>query len=168
MINEHKKGVKAMKYTAKAKPANPVAKNAGSTTISSAGSHYQGKDQKKKSKHGEQKHKKRELETHESFDGGGEYNDEASMVRNNLHTIVRCAKELNSMLSDDENMAEWVQEKIAVAANTMARVLDYVASEHEQGNQYSISEQFNRNGNYEQYLTKLLEHANTTPSRNKR
>lgn len=156
-----------MKYTAKSKPANPVAKHAGATTISSAGTHYQGKDQKKKAKHGEVKHKSKSMDMAEQFDGGGEYNDEAGMVRNNLHTIVRCAKELNSMLDSNENMAEWVQEKIAVAANTMARVLDYVASEHEQGNQYTISEQFDRKGNYEQYLSQLLEHANKSASRNK-
>jgi len=167
MLNEHKKGVKAMKYTAKSKPANPVAKHAGATTTSSAGAHYQGKDQKKKAKHGEVKHKSKSMDMAEQFDGGGEYNDEAGMVRNNLHTIVRCAKELNSMLDSNENMAEWVQEKIAVAANTMARVLDYVASEHEQGNQYTISEQYDRKGNYEQYLSQLLEHANKSASRNK-
>ncbi len=47
-----------MKYTAKPKTANPVAKHAGSTTISSAGAHYQGKDKKKAAKQGEVKHKK--------------------------------------------------------------------------------------------------------------
>ena len=156
-----------MKYTAKSKPSNPVAKHAGATTTSSAGAHYQGKDQKKKAKHGETKHKTKSMDMAEQFDGGGEYNDEAGMVRNNLHTIVRCAKELNSMLDSNENMAEWVQEKIAVTANTMARVLDYVASEHEQGNQYTISEQFDRKGNYEKYLSQLLEHANKSTSRSK-
>lgn len=59
MMNEHKKGVKAMKYTKK--PQNLVAKNAAVTTTSSAGAHYQGKDQKKSAKHGETKHKQKEV-----------------------------------------------------------------------------------------------------------
>ena len=58
-MNEHKKGVKAMKYTKK--PSNLVAKNAAVTTTSSAGAHYQGKDQKKAAKHGDTKHKQKEV-----------------------------------------------------------------------------------------------------------
>jgi hypothetical protein len=53
MINEHKKGVKAMKYTTK--PRNFVAKN---MTTSGAGAH---KDKKKAAKQGETKHKKKEV-----------------------------------------------------------------------------------------------------------
>jgi hypothetical protein len=72
----------------------------------------------------------------EGFDGGGEYNDEVGMIRNDLHTMVRCAAELNEILKRDENIAEWVQEKIAVAKSMMVTILDYVASEHEMGNIY--------------------------------
>jgi len=63
-INEHKKGVRAMKYTKKTQ--NLVAKNAPATTVSSAGAHFQGKDQKKKAKHGEHKHKKKTVDMAES------------------------------------------------------------------------------------------------------
>ena len=70
MINEHKKGVKAPKYTKKAKgieppkPRNPVAKNATSAIGGgAAGAH---KDKKKAAKAGEVKHKK--LELAESYD----------------------------------------------------------------------------------------------------
>jgi hypothetical protein len=72
----------------------------------------------------------------EGFDGGSEYNDEVGMIRNDLHTMVRCAAELNEILKRDENIAEWVQEKIAVAKSMMVTILDYVASEHEMGNIY--------------------------------
>lgn len=48
-----------MKYTKK--PQNLVAKNAPVTTTSSAGAHYQGKNQKKAAKHGETKHKQKEM-----------------------------------------------------------------------------------------------------------
>ena len=53
-VNEHKKGVRAMTYTAK--PRNFVAKNAAATT-SRAGAH---KDKKKAAKQGEVKHKNKE------------------------------------------------------------------------------------------------------------
>jgi hypothetical protein len=58
-VNEHKKGVRAMKHTTK--PRNFVAKNAAATT-SGAGAH---KDKKKASKQGDTKHKNKEM-TYES------------------------------------------------------------------------------------------------------
>jgi len=79
----------------------------------------------------------------EKFDGGGEYNDEVGMIKNDLHTIVRCASDLNKMLHKDENIAEWAQEKIAVVKSMMVTVLDYIASEHEMGHEYTVSESIN-------------------------
>jgi len=129
MINEHKKGVKAMKYTTKPKTANPVAKNAGSTTISSAGSHYQGKDQKKKAKHGEVKHKK-QMDMAEGFDNP-EYDDEAGMADNNLETLKRAVQGLDDLIQSGDNLPEWCQEKIAVAKSTLVNVWDYMRSEQD-------------------------------------
>lgn len=60
MMNEHKKGTRAVKYNAK--PRNFVAKNAGATT-SGAGAH---KDKKKAMKQGDVKHKKDYTSTLES------------------------------------------------------------------------------------------------------
>ena len=62
-VEEHKKGVKAMKYTVKAR--NPVAKNAMSTIGGGgAGAH---KDKKKASKQGDHKHKKQLVYLGESW-----------------------------------------------------------------------------------------------------
>jgi hypothetical protein len=62
-LQEHKKGVKAMKYTVKAR--NPVAKNAMSTIGGGgAGAH---KDKKKSSKQGDHKHKKQLVDLGESW-----------------------------------------------------------------------------------------------------
>jgi len=72
----------------------------------------------------------------EGADGGEEYNDEVGMIRNDLHTMIRCAKELEEILSSNENVAEWAQEKIAVAKSMIVTILDYVASEHELGHKY--------------------------------
>ena len=60
-----------------------------------------------------------------------EYNDEAGMVKSNLHTIIRSAEELEQLIHDNENMAEWAQEKVAVVKSMIVTVKDYIASEHE-------------------------------------
>ena len=59
-----------------------------------------------------------------------EYNDEASMVKSNLATIIRSAEELEQLIHDNENMAEWAQEKLAVVKSMIVTVKDYIASEH--------------------------------------
>jgi hypothetical protein len=59
-----------------------------------------------------------------------EYNDEAGMVKSNLHTIIRSAEELDQLIHDNENMAEWAQEKLAVVKSMIVTVKDYIASEH--------------------------------------
>ena len=63
-----------------------------------------------------------------------EYTDEADMVQNNLATIIRVAEELSQVLDDNEDMAEWAQEKIAIVKSMIVTVTDYVISQHEQGN----------------------------------
>jgi hypothetical protein len=82
----------------------------------------------------------RDIIAKEEFDGGGEYNDEVDMVQNNLHTIVRVSTHLGKELQADENLPEWVQEKIAVAKSVMVTVMDYMISQHERGNVYTIDE----------------------------
>jgi hypothetical protein len=61
----------------------------------------------------------------------GEYNDEAGMAKDSLHTIVRHAKELERALRSNENMPEWVQEKIGQIKGMMSSVTDYIVSTHE-------------------------------------
>jgi len=75
----------------------------------------------------------------EEFDSP-EYNDEAGMVKSNLHTIIRSAEELEQLIHDNENMAEWAQEKLAVVKSMIVTVKDYVASEHEKENSLKIAE----------------------------
>ena len=69
----------------------------------------------------------------ESIEHGeqSEYNDEAGMAKDSLHTIVRHAKELESALRDNENLPEWVQEKIGQIKGMMSSVTDYIISTHE-------------------------------------
>ena len=62
----------------------------------------------------------------------GEYDDEAGMAKDDLHTIVRAARRLNGMLDDEENMPEWVQSKITKAADYVDTAADYIESNKEQ------------------------------------
>lgn len=68
----------------------------------------------------------------ENYDSS-EYNDEASMVDNNLETIKRAAEELDDILGQDDNMAEWAQEKLAVVKSMLVAVKDYVVSQKQAG-----------------------------------
>ena len=61
----------------------------------------------------------------------GEYDDEAGMAKDSLHTIVRHAKELETALHRNENLPEWVQEKIGQIKGMMSSVTDYIISTHE-------------------------------------
>ena len=61
----------------------------------------------------------------------GEYNDEAGMTKDSLHTIVRNARELEKCLRDNENLPEWVQEKVGQIKGMMTSVTDYILSTHE-------------------------------------
>lgn len=141
-MNEAKKGVRKPIYSVKTK--NPVAK-AHQTIGTGSGLH---KDKKKAVKQGEVKHKNKEYAEHleyslknklqehsvaeDGFDDA-EYNDEAGMIKNNLHTIVRCAYELDKAINNDENLPEWVEEKISIAKGMVVTALDYIKSQHEMG-----------------------------------
>jgi hypothetical protein len=67
----------------------------------------------------------------ENFDG--EYDDEAGMAQTNLHTIARAAQGLLDTIDDQENLPEWVQEKIAKIEGMMVTAWDYLRSQEEQG-----------------------------------
>lgn len=63
-----------------------------------------------------------------------EYNNEEEMVKTNLHTIIRVSKHLENAIQENENLPEWVQEKIAQVKGMIVNVMDYMISQHEQGN----------------------------------
>jgi hypothetical protein len=75
----------------------------------------------------------------EEFDSE-EYSDEVGMVKNNLHTIVRVSIDLAKELKNDENLPEWVEEKISVAKSMMVTAMDYMLSQHERDIQPTVSE----------------------------
>ena len=61
----------------------------------------------------------------------GEYDREGDMAKNQLHTIVRNARQLEKILRDEENMPEWVQAKLAKIEGMMQTVNNYIATQHE-------------------------------------
>jgi len=64
----------------------------------------------------------------------GEYSDEVGMVKGNLHTIIRMCKALDDHMISDENLPEWVEEKVSQAKAMIVSAGDYIISQHEIGN----------------------------------
>lgn len=59
----------------------------------------------------------------------GEYDYEGEMAKTQLRTVLDAAQELHDMLSDDENLPEWVQKKIAMAKDYVDTARDYMKSQ---------------------------------------
>jgi hypothetical protein len=65
--------------------------------------------------------------TNENYDKG-EYDYEGDMTKTQLRGVVRNAQELHDILQPDENLPEWVQSKITLAADYIMSSADYVKS----------------------------------------
>jgi hypothetical protein len=63
----------------------------------------------------------------------GEYDQEGDMAKTQLKTIMRNASDLADLLDDNENMPEWVQNKITKASDYMTSAYNYMASEDDGG-----------------------------------
>jgi hypothetical protein len=61
----------------------------------------------------------------------GEYDYEGDQARDQMNTIVRAARRLDGMLDDNENMPEWVQMKVTLAADYLDTAADYIESNQE-------------------------------------
>lgn len=92
-----------------------------------------------------------------------EYNDEAGMAKNSLHTIIRVATHLERELGDNENLPEWCQEKIAQIKGMMVSVMDYMLSQHEMGKQEEVPS-FNTDSAEQMFAESLNESEGATMS----
>jgi len=63
----------------------------------------------------------------------GEYDREGDMAKEQLHTIEMAATELSNILSDEENLPEWVQSKITKAMDYIDTARDYMKSSKADG-----------------------------------
>jgi hypothetical protein len=87
-----------------------------------------------------------------------EYDDEAGMVKNNLHTIVRVSTHLERALGDHEDVPEWCQEKIAQVKGMIVSVMNYMISQHEMGHQPEVPG-FDTDSAERQFAESLQENA---------
>jgi hypothetical protein len=71
----------------------------------------------------------------------GEYDQEGDMAKDQLHTLVKAAKELHGILADNQNLPEWVQSKITKALDYIKVANDYMDQErHETDNMKPVAE----------------------------
>jgi hypothetical protein len=56
--------------------------------------------------------------------------EESGMIKSNLYTMSRQAKEIHDMIGMNDDLDEWVQEKIAVASSMLDSVYDYIGYEY--------------------------------------
>lgn len=89
------------------------------------------------------------------MEDNAEYDDESGMAHTNLHTIIRAAEGLLDTIDDNENLPEWVQEKIANVENMIVSSWDYLKSQEEQG----IDPRVNESNWLQEELNKLDEVA---------
>jgi hypothetical protein len=80
-----------------------------------------------------------------------EYDDEAGMAESNLHTLKRAVDGLIDTIDENENLPEWVQEKIAKAEMMLVSVWDYLVSQEEQGIDPRIEETYHGDEFFEAY-----------------
>jgi hypothetical protein len=59
----------------------------------------------------------------------GEYDNEGGMAKDDIKTIVRHAQALEQILSDEDNLPEWVQSKLAKIEGMMTAVDDYMQNQ---------------------------------------
>ena len=59
----------------------------------------------------------------------GEYDQEGSMAKDDIKTVVRHALALEKILSDNDNLPEWVQAKLAKIEGMMTAVDDYMQNQ---------------------------------------
>jgi hypothetical protein len=64
-----------------------------------------------------------------------EYDEEGEMAKSFLRTIEDAAEELQSILSDDENLPEWVQKKITLAKEYVDTARDYLKANRPEGDE---------------------------------
>lgn len=65
----------------------------------------------------------------------GEYGREGDMAKEQMHTIISAAKELHSILDDEQDLPEWVQSKITKAMDYIDTARDYMLAQQAEGNE---------------------------------
>jgi hypothetical protein len=74
------------------------------------------------------------FEDQHDVENKGEYDQEGDMAKDDLSTIEDAARELDSILSADDNLPEWVQSKINKAMDYLDTARDYMKANSEDDN----------------------------------
>ena len=74
-----------------------------------------------------------DLEGSQDHDEAGEFGAEGDYVKNELHTMVRVARDLEKHLRDNEDLPTWCIGKLSQAKGMLVSVMDYIVSEKERG-----------------------------------
>ena len=74
-----------------------------------------------------------DMEGSHDRDEAGEYGAEGDYVKNELHTMVRVARDLEKHLRDNEDLPTWCIGKLSQAKGMVVSVMDYIMSEKERG-----------------------------------
>jgi hypothetical protein len=85
----------------------------------------------------------------------GEYDYEGDMAKTQLTSIIRNSKQIIDILSDNQNLPEWVQSKITKAEDYISTVKDYMASETER-NITQTNEGKKTKKTFKEFVTKSL------------
>lgn len=59
----------------------------------------------------------------------GDYDYEGRMTKSNLYNLAKHATMMHDLISDNEDLEPWVQEKIAVATEAIETVAEYMEYE---------------------------------------
>ena len=82
---------------------------------------------------GARKVKEGDMEGSQDHDEAGEFGNEGGYVKNELHTMVRVARDLERHLRDNEDLPTWCIGKLSQAKGMVVSVMDYIMSEKERG-----------------------------------
>ena len=74
-----------------------------------------------------------DMEGSHDSDESGEFGAEGDYVKNELHTMVRVARDLEKHLRDSEDLPTWCIGKLSQAKGMVVSVMDYIMSEKERG-----------------------------------
>lgn len=80
-------------------------------------------------------------------DVSDEDDGESEMFKSHLYSMTKQCQELNDMVEEHENIEEWVQEKIAVAAASIDAVYNYLSYQKE-GSDYDNDEELEEQSDY--------------------
>jgi hypothetical protein len=82
-----------------------------------------------------------DLEGSQDHDEAGEFGAEGDYVKNELHTMVRVARDLEKHLRDNEDLPTWCIGKLSQAKGMVVSVMDYIMSEKERGIEATTGEE---------------------------